>query len=68
MELTERLKKLVQIGILKSWSIKNVDEDGNVEQSSKFRNSQLLTMVFNDGQELKVNAVCSGCSENITFV
>jgi len=66
-KLKSRLQELVDSGKLESFSIQNVDENGNIGKTSKHRNAERMTLIFSDGESLVVDTFCSGCSENTTF-
>ena len=61
------LETLVKNGTIKAYEIHNVDEDGIVGRTGKFRNSQLLIIMFNNGETLRLGTFCSGCNENTVF-
>jgi Rnl2 family RNA ligase len=60
----EKLDKLVAKGLIKSYTILNVDEDGNVGQRSQSRNTEQLRMVFPNGEMMTIDTFCSGCLED----
>jgi len=67
MKKLKKLKKLddlVNNGTIKSYTIDNVDENGNVGSKSQFRNTEQLTIDFPNGEKLIIGTLCSGCSEN----
>lgn len=63
-KLEENLNKLVEDGVIKSYVIVDVDENGVVGKKGRSRNTQRLTIEFNNGSNLVVDTFCSGCSEN----
>jgi hypothetical protein len=63
-----KLEELVSKGVLVSWKIVNVDEDGNVGRKSKYRNSERMVLVFPSGETLSVDTFCSGIREDTCFV
>lgn len=67
MGLEEKLQSLVDSGTVKSFKLENVDEEGNVGQESKCRNTERLTITFPSGEELVIGTFCSGCLENTVF-
>lgn len=58
------LNKLVRSGSLKSYVYIDVDEDGTEEQTGEHRNTEQLTLEFQNGEKLVIGTFCSGCSEN----
>ena len=65
-EREKKLDRLVENGTILSYSIENVDENGNLGES-EFRNTQRLRIVFTDLEELVVSTFCSGTSEDTSF-
>lgn len=64
------LDELVSNGLIFSYELVNVDENGNETNLSNqkgFRNTQKLKIVFNNGPTLVVETFCSGSSENTTL-
>jgi hypothetical protein len=62
-----KLQALVTSGQIKSYNIQDVDENGVIGSTSDFRNSQLLTIHFNNGLQIEISAICSGSKENTTL-
>ena len=65
--VNEQLNDLVENGTIKSFKIVNLNSNGDVGES-EFRNTEQLTLTFNDGSELVLGTFCSGSSENTCFV
>lgn len=63
-----KFEKLVKSGILISFSIENVDIDGNIGVCTKNRNTEKLTLCFPSGETLILGTFCSGYSENSFFL
>lgn len=61
------LDKLLGSGSIAGYDYVNVDEDGNVNQKSKFRNSEQIILYFNNGEKLILDTFCSGSEENTVF-
>jgi hypothetical protein len=57
------LAKLIAKGILKSYKIENLDDEGNVGKSAG-RNTERVTLEFPSGEKLVIGTFCSGCLEN----
>jgi len=64
----KKLDELVAKGMIKSYTILNVDKDGNIGKESKHRNSEQLRMVFPNGEMITIDTFCSGCLENTTII
>lgn len=58
---------LITAGLLKSFTIDNVSEDGVVGEQSKFRSTEMLTLVFPNDQKVRISMISSGCNENTSF-
>ena len=65
-KISDKLEKLIASGNLKSYTVINVDENGIPNNRSQFRNTELLKLVFSNGEELIVE-MCVGQDENMTF-
>ena len=64
----KKLEDLVNCGIISSYEYLSVDEEGNVQNEVKgFCNTERLILNFPNGKSLKIDAVCSGSSQNIIF-
>ncbi len=61
------LDALVTSGAISSWELKEINDVGD-EGVSEFRNSEKLKLTFPNGSNLVISTVCSGCSENTSFV
>jgi hypothetical protein len=59
-KLVENLNNLVEDKTIKSYVISNVDDNGIVGKKSKFRNTQRLSIEFNNNQSLVIDTFCSG--------
>ena len=66
-KLVENLNNLVKDKTIKSYVIYNVDDNGIVGKKSKFRNTQRLSIKFNNNQSLVIDTFCSGSAENTVF-
>lgn len=64
----KKLDSLVLDGAIQSYSLVNVSEDGVEGQSSKFRNTERLKLVFHNGKELVIDTFCSGSSEDSVLI
>lgn len=64
MKLQDKLQSCVDKGLFKSFTLQNVDENGEVDVISECRNTERLTIVFNNNEELVLDTFCSGCLEN----
>lgn len=64
----KHLDALVEAGTITGYSYFNVDDEGNENASSNFRNSETVVLKFNDGKVLRLDTFCSGSSENVNFV
>ena len=62
----EILDNLVTSGVIKSYSLVGLDENGDPGESY-FRNSEKLSLVFSNGQILVLDTYCSGVLENSGF-
>jgi len=51
-------------GTIKSYNLLNVNSDGEENKTSGNRDTEKLTIVFNNGEKLIIDTFCSGCSEN----
>jgi len=64
----KHLNMLVQQGIIRNYEYVEVNEDGKVvdesNKKSKFRNTEQLILIFNNGYRLRIDTFCSGCAEN----
>jgi hypothetical protein len=64
----EVMERLVKSGDISSYMYQKVDDGGTADQTSKFRNTERLTIVFPSGASLKIDEICSGCSENVSLI
>lgn len=65
------LDALVKKGVIKKYMYNNVDEDGFVGgplSKSPMRNSEQLVIVFNTGDMLGIDTICSGSAENTELI
>ena len=67
MNKSNKIDNLVKIGILKSFSIENLDINGNIGVSD-YRNTERLTLIFPNDEKLILDTFCSGCSENTAII
>jgi hypothetical protein len=66
-KLEKKLQDLVLNDAIKSYDLYDVSDEGIAGVESKFRNSQVIKITFNSGDELCISACSSGCMENVTF-
>ena len=58
---------MVTKGTIKSYKYNTVDQDGNVVSTptdDDNRNTERLTLVFNDDTTLIIDTFCSGCAQD----
>lgn len=67
-KLDEKLNNLVKSGVIDNFKIENVSEDGKVNEYSNCRNVERLTIHFCSGDILRIETLCSGCSEDSVFI
>ena len=58
------LEYLKQSGIIQSYEYVNMNEEGNIGQTSNYRNTQRLSLYFTGGESITIDCFCSGSSEN----
>lgn len=63
----ETLQKLVDNKTIASYSFCNVDCYGNIGEESDFRNTEMLILIFPNGERLVISTFCSGSSENTSL-
>ncbi len=63
----KKLDELVANGSIKYYLYNAVGEDGVINKESEFRNTEQLTLIFNNGEQLTINSFCSGSLENTTL-
>ena len=61
-----KLEELKQKGIITSFELLNLDDEGNVGESSH-RNTEQLILTFPIGDTLTIDTFCSGSSEDTTL-
>lgn len=64
----KHLDHLIQAGVISSYEYVNMDEEGNVGQTSRFRNSQRLSLLLSGGESITIDCFCSGSSEDTVLV
>jgi hypothetical protein len=64
MDIKEKMNRLVSKGIILDWILENVDENNEVNKTSRFRNTERLTIYFHDDEKLVIDTICSGSAEN----
>lgn len=66
-EKYKKLDELVKKGLIKSYCVTNISEDGVPDAVSKFRNTEQLVLEFTMDDKLTIDTFCSGMSENTTL-
>jgi hypothetical protein len=64
----EALDHLVRSGSIQSYSYENISEDNEADVASEFRNTERLVLHFNNHISLKIDTICSGCSEDTSMI
>jgi hypothetical protein len=67
MNTKDVLNFLVDNEIVQGAMIYSLDENGNVGES-KFRNSERLVLLFNNGKKLVIDTICSGSAEDTSLI
>ena len=65
--MKSKLNELVSNGLIKTYGHVGIDENGNITKLGDCRgsrNTERLTLVFNDDTEFVIDTICSGCAEN----
>lgn len=64
------LENLVKTGVLKSYSLKTLDVDGNpiTNLGNDMRETDELELVFPSGETLVISTFCSGSAENTSLI
>ncbi len=62
------LDRLVSAGMIESYKLVNVDQDGKEDVYSDNRNTERLTLNFPNGKKLVIGTFCSGSSENTVLL
>ena len=64
-----RLDELVRNGVIKDYELEIVSDEGIIGTASpKGRNTDRLTITFNDGHLLTLDTFCSGCLEDTCLI
>lgn len=66
-KLEEKLNEVVAEGMLKSYKIIDVDENGVEGRQGDCRNSERLYLEFPNGKTIMLETFCSGSAENSCF-
>lgn len=60
-------KRLIEAHGIGSMELFDLNENGEVDNPSRFRNTQTLIINFPSGQSLEISSFCSGSSEDTTL-
>lgn len=60
-------QRLIEANDIVSIELLDLNENGEIDNPSRFRNTQTLIIKFPSGQSLEISSFCSGSSEDTTL-